>query len=453
MGRLIRLAVATALATQLLLAASAGAVLGFTGFGSSSADATFGRQMTFRVGLVGGAPQEVDLLLRFADSDSTFIAPARVAGDQAEYTWDAASDYVTPNTRIRYQWRATDGQTSRLSSEQTLLYDDDRPGLDWHSAVIGQATVHWYGNSEQVARRFGELSADGAARAEQLLQHDMTGPVDIFVYDARADFFGALGPGAREWFGAATFPRIRTIFMWLGAGSTDYLQTTIVHEVTHVVFHDATDNPFHEPAKWINEGFSTWSEQQSAAEQRSIVQADADSGGLFSFDAIAYDFPFGSRGSSLSYAMGTTMIDMLISTYGRGSIARLAEAYRGGASDAEALQAASGVPEDQLFADFYDEFGADEPRPVKAAPLLPSDVDKPGAAPGASQPGIPGQTPGNGAAGGSLGWVVLIVIVLVVAGIGATVVATRRVRARTDTPGSGTGGGTAEGGTGGRGTP
>ncbi|HET6820693.1 MAG TPA: peptidase MA family metallohydrolase [Candidatus Limnocylindria bacterium] len=429
MGRLTRLVVATALAGQLVVL-SMGAALGFTGFGPSSADATFGRQMTFRVDLVGGAPQQVELLLRFAGSESTLIAPARVAGDQAEYVWDAAKRYVTPNTQIQYQWRATDGDRELLSSEQTLLYDDDRPGLDWHSAVIGQATVHWYGGSEGVARRFGTLSAEGASRAEQLLQHQMVGPVDIFVYDSRDDFFGALGPGAREWFGAATFPQVRTIFMWLGAGSRDYLETTIVHEVTHVVFHDATDNPFHEPAKWINEGFATWSEHRSADEQRAIVQAEADSGGLFSFDAIAYDFPFGSRGSSLSYAMGTSMIDMLISKYGEGSIARLAGAYRGGASDDEALSAASGVSADRLFADYYDSFGADEPHPVAAAPLPPSNVRKPGAAQGSSQPGVPNPTAGHGSAGDStLGWVVVLVaVVLVIGGIGATVLATRRVR-------------------------
>jgi hypothetical protein len=266
----------------------------------------------------------------------------------------------------------------------------------------------------------------------------MAGPVDIFVYDSRDDFFGALGPGAREWFGAATFPDIRTIFMWLGAGSTDYLETTIVHEVTHVVFRDATHNPFHEPAKWINEGFATWSERRSADTQRGIVQAEADSRGLFSFDAIAYAFPFGSRGSSLSYAMGTTMIDMLIREYGEGAIARLADAYRSGASDAEALSAASGVPADRLFADFYAEFGADEPRPVAAASMLPSDVRKPGAAAGASQPGAPGESPGTGSPeGGTLGWVVLFVVIVVIGGIGATVVAARRVGGTGRTPGSG----------------
>src|SRR3990172_2154471 len=64
----------------------------------------------------------------------------------------------------------------------------------------------------------------------------LAGPVVIFVYGSRDDFFGALGPGAREWTGAATFPWLRTIFMWLGGGSTSFLQTTIIHEATHVVF-------------------------------------------------------------------------------------------------------------------------------------------------------------------------------------------------------------------------
>ncbi len=50
-------------------------------------------------------------------------------------------------------------ERTTLSAEETLLYDDDRPGLDWQSAVIGDATVHWYGGNE----------ADGAApgRAER----------------------------------------------------------------------------------------------------------------------------------------------------------------------------------------------------------------------------------------------------------------------------------------------
>jgi hypothetical protein len=434
MGALTRrLAVALLLCAQ-LLAASAAQALGFSGFGVATADATYGQQMTFQVGLPGGAPDKLELLLRFAGSESTLVAPVEPSGDQAQYVWDAAERHVTPNTRIAYQWRATDGGAVSLSREQTLLYDDDRTGLDWQTAVIGDATVHWYGGAEQTSRRFGDLAAAGASRAEALLGHAMVGRVDIFVYDARADFFGALGPGAREWFGAATFPQIRTIFMWLGAGSNDYLETTIVHEVTHVVFSDATANPFHQPAKWLNEGLATWSERRSADAQRGTVESEARGGGLFAFDAIAYDFPFGSRGSSLSYAMGTTMVDMIIGTYGEGAIAKVAKAYRGGASDAEALEAGTGVTAEQLFADFYGAFGVHAPQPVAAAAILPSNVRKPGGAgatDGGSSPEVPATpTPSEP---GSLGWVVAVSLVVVVVVGMATWAARRRVSRREPT--------------------
>ena len=159
------------------------------------------------------------------------------------------------------------------------------------------------------ARRFGELTAVGVAQAEELLGTELAGPVDVFVYDSREDFFGALGPGAREWTGAAAYSELRTIFMWLGGGSPAYLEVAMVHEVTHVVFYDATDNPFHEPARWLNEGIATWSESGDAGEQRGIVEFEAGGGGLFSFEAISEQFPIGESEGQLSYAQGTTMID------------------------------------------------------------------------------------------------------------------------------------------------
>jgi hypothetical protein len=397
MGRL-RL-VGPIVAAALLLGALPAPALGFTGFGNLRADATFGEQMTFSVDLEGGVPDELELLMRFAGSESTLVAPVQPNGDEATYVWDVAERYVTPNTRIDYQWRATDGARLTLSDEQTLLYDDDRPGLDWESSSQGEARVHWYADNEQLARHLGDLTAGGAAQAERLLGHEMVGPVDIFIYDSREDFFGALGPGAREWFGAATFPN-RTILMWVGAGGEDYLETTVVHEVTHVVFQDATENSFHVPAKWLNEGLATWSEERSAAAQEATVRSEASGAGLFSFDAITYSFPSGSRGATLSYAMGTTMVDMIIDGYGEDAIAQIAEAYRSGASDDEALEEGTQVPADQLYAAYYDAYGVEEPGPIEAAPIPPSDVDKPGtaAAPGSSEstPASADQAPAPG---------------------------------------------------------
>jgi hypothetical protein len=237
--------------------------------------------------------------------------------------------------------------------------------------------VHWYGGAETVARRFGELTAQGVARAEELLGTRLAGPVDVFVYDSHDDFFGALGPGAREWIGAAAYSELRTIFMWLGGGSQSYLEVAMLHEVTHIVFHDATDNPFHEPARWLNEGIATWSETSEGADERAIVELEAAGSGLFAFDAITEQFPIGERGGRLSYAQGTTMVDLIVDRYGEGALAAVAAAYRDGASDAEALEAGTGVAADELYAAFYAEFGVEAPEPIAAEPIAPSNVDRP----------------------------------------------------------------------------
>ena len=412
---------------------------GFTGFGAMSADATFGVEMLFGVELAGGAPDQLDVLLRFGDDEGTFVAPVTPDGSSAEYRWDAARGFVTPNTRITYRWRATEGDRVTMSPERELLYDDDRPGLNWQSARIGDATVHWYGGAESQARRFGDLSAEGASRAEALFGHELTGPVDIFVYDTREQFFGALGPGAREWTGAATYPPLRTIFMWLGGGPSDYLETTLVHEVTHVVFRDATLNPFHEPAKWLNEGLAVWSERQSADGERSTVEFEARGGGLFAFDAIAAQFPIGTRGGSLSYAMGATMIDMIIDRFGTDAIAGITEAYRAGASDDEALEAGTGVPAEELEADFYAEFGVAPPQPIEPAPIPPSNVRTPSGTGGGDGEGAPVASPtpvpSSAAAPGdeevNVALLVVPIILFVVAAVaGAAYLARRAARRR-----------------------
>lgn len=437
MGRLIRTMLSAWLAVGVMLASAAESV-GFDGFGAVGADSTYGSEIRFTVELPGPAPERLDLLVHTPGAAGWFVVPVRASGSRATYVWDTSIDYVTPNTPVTYRWRATDGDVATLSDEATIRYEDDRTGLDWQRAQLGDATVHWYGDAEGQARRFGELTADGVARAEELLGTTLAGSVDVFVYATRDDFFGALGPGAREWTGAAAFSELRTIFMWLEGGSTAYLERAMVHEVTHIVFHDATDNPYHEPARWLNEGIATWSESSSADEERAIVELETGGGGLFAFDAITEQFPLGERGGRLSYAQGTTMIDLIVSRYGEAALARMAAAYRDGASDVEALEAGTGISADELYAVFFAEFGVEPPGPIAPDPILPSNVDRPpagsinrgGADPGAESPSAE-PAPVGPAAGGTDG--AAVVIALGVAGlatVGAAVALSRRATRR-----------------------
>ncbi len=440
MGRLTRWLLAAALACAVgVIAADAAAA--FDGFGTLEAGSAYGQNITFEVSLDGGAPDELELLLRTPGSDAAFVVPVDASGTRASYVWNTAVDYVTPNTLVTYQWRAFDGDEVTVSDEATIRYDDDRPGLDWQSRQLGEATVHWYGDAEAQAVRFGELTALGVERGEERLGTTLAGPVDVFVYASRDAFFGALGPGAREWTGAAAFSEIRTIFMWNSAeaGSQAYLETAMVHEVTHIVFHDATDNPFHEPARWLNEGIATWSEAGDAGGDRAIVENEASGGGLFAFDAITEQFPIGERGGRLSYAQGTTMVDLIVDTYGPEALARMTAAYRDGASDEEALEAGTGIPADELYADYYASFGVEAPTPIEPEPIAPSNVDRPtagevdpgGVDPDAERPpdeGSPSEDGEPSGGGFDVGLIVLLAAASAAAGLAAVAVSRRAER-------------------------
>jgi hypothetical protein len=430
-------AVAVGAAALLLVVCGVASVAAFDGFGRESASSRYDDNMTFSVEFDGPRPDRLELLLRTPGDDGAFVVPVRPGPTAASYVWDTSVEYVTPNTLVTYQWRAIDGDEVTVTDEATLRYEDDRAGLDWRTARLGETTVHWYGGAEAQARRFGELTAEGVAQAEDLLGTRLAGPVDVFVYDSQEEFFGALGPGAREWTGAAAYSDIRTIFMWLGGGSDAYLERAMVHEVTHIVFHDATDNPFHEPARWLNEGIATWSEIGDAGDERDIVSEEARAGGLFAFDAITEQFPIGDRGARLSYSQGTTMVDLIIDRYGADAMAGLTAAYRDGASDEEALEAATGVSAHDLYAAFYAEFGVDEPSPIVAGPIGPSDVDRPSAGhvdEGGAPSGVPGTQPPDEAAPGEVpagddgtAFVVIGVATLIALGVvAALVVASRR---------------------------
>lgn len=384
------------------------------GFSALQADASFGVEMTFSATWGGDDPDYVELLLGFGGEDR-LVVPVDLDGGRVEHRRDMTDDYVPPNTTVAYQWRAVDGETVTLSPERELLYDDDRPQFDWDQARVGSATVHWYGQNEQIARRFGDLAGDAADAAGDLLGRPLAESIEIFVYEDREDFLGAVGPATREWVGAATYPHLRTVYMWLGAGSTGFLETTIAHEVTHVVFHDASDNPFHEPATWLNEGTATWAELGNAETEEDVVRSEAGSAdGLMAFEALTDQFPIDTRGATLAYAQGATMVDHLLGEYGSDALAAIMDAYRSGATDDEAIAAGTGTGFDEIRADYFESFGVTEPEPVEAQPLGRSDVPlppQPDGVPGASDGPEPQPGPSSGAQ--DVVWWIIIGLVIV----------------------------------------
>ena len=225
------------------------------------------------------------------------MVPCRLLSGGLAYRRDMANDYVPPNYPVD-----TNGGLFRravtVSAERTLLYDDDRPGLDVGACPIGSATVHWYGPSEAIARDFGDLAGDAA--------------------DAAGDLLGA--PWRTRSRSSCTTNGRHSSGRWDRAPASGWAQRRIrtcarcscgsAPDRRHSSDHDRARSdarrlqrcehePFHEPASWLNEGIAVWSELGNAETEADLVRFEAGTSvGLMAFEAITG----GSR--SMAAALG-----------------------------------------------------------------------------------------------------------------------------------------------------
>ena len=146
--------------------------------------------------LPGGAPDQLDLLLRFSDSDSTVVVPVTPGASSAQYVWDASSNAITPNTRIAYRWRATNAGVVTLQPGAARS-STTTTGPGSTGTAPGSVTPRCTGTaaSEAQARHFGQITANAAAAAEKLLGHSLAGPIDIFVYVVARRLLRGAGSG------------------------------------------------------------------------------------------------------------------------------------------------------------------------------------------------------------------------------------------------------------------
>jgi hypothetical protein len=109
-------------------------------------------------------------------------------------------------------------------------------------------------------------------------------------------------------------------------------------------------------------------------------------------------------------------------------MARITAAYRDGASDEQALEAGTGVPAEELYDDFYAEFGVEAPEPIAANPIGASDVDRPavgeidqgGVGPGEGEP-PDDASPGEGQTDGGGGEIALVIALAAAVGVAIAV--------------------------------
>lgn len=416
-------------------------------FGKPTIDTAFGRGVDLTQPVVlTAAPFRVELLLTTGEDGTPLVVvvPPPAAGTTTlRYTLDVSEGHILPNTPVTARWRITQTPDADAVTgpPARALYEDDR--FDWQTVEGDIVRVHWYEGSRDFGQRALRIGEEAVTSTAALLGVTEDAKVDFFIYADQASFYDALGPGTRENVGGQANADIRTLFALITPTEIDdpWVATVVPHELVHLVFDTAVQNPYHLPPRWLNEGLAVYLSQGYEPGDRSTVERAARNGELLPIDGLGGQFPTTADGFFLAYAESVSAVDFFVRTHSEQALIELIASYAEGRTDDEAFTAAIGQDVAAFSAAWLDDLDASPPVRYGPQPAPPGPQPSawtagggggsPSAAPGAASPGVtdaPGAPSGGAASSGGGSVLLYVVSGLVLAGAVALVVARRRGR-------------------------
>lgn len=376
-------------------------------FGTPTVIAELNEPITFTSQISGDDIAAVEVLVRLVGDPTAIVVQA--GPGQAADTWAVTQSIdipassgceclfegnSAPNTHFEFQFRvrAADGTVTVGPIAQGVV-EDKR--FNWRTLEQGLVRVHWYAADDAFARGAADYANQAIDRASELLGTTLPAPVDLFVYDTQQDLRDAVSPN-RENIAGEAHGDIQTMFVWLPhEQDIDGFNGEVVrHELTHLVFNAATENPYHDPPTWLNEGIAVYLSTGYSGYYRSFVEGAAASDTLIPLDGLTGIFPPGEQ-FYLAYGEAVAAVDYFVSTHGEQTLWDLVRSYRQGMTDDDAFTAATGSDAAAFNAAWFQSLGESVPEPLGPQPGPPGPVP-PDWAPGGATPGptlAPGQTP------------------------------------------------------------
>lgn len=324
-------------------------------FLDTSATATFQESITFNLVAEADSPiVEVALFWQPAgDSELQAAFPAVQPDRRVEVSHDVdtSAQYLPPGLDIVYHWRVTeqDGDVTE-SAPETLFYMDD--GQDWRDLSDGLVTVYWYDGSESFARDIVDTANRGVGRLGEKFGIVASEPVRLVIYGDERAFNRALPPNSAEWIGGQAHPEWNLIVAEINPDSSpnSEIRRMVPHEISHLILHQATANPFNTPPNWLDEGLAVYNQETPDPRFQDVLDETVDAGRLIPVRALNSSFPTDPDQAILSYAESASIVAFIADELGDDKLASLVAVFRDEVSYAEAVERSLGMTIDELDA-------------------------------------------------------------------------------------------------------
>lgn len=333
-----------------------GTAMAQSGFGvvTSSVKANYPISVTFSISAQSSAEIE-DIRLHYSlerDSFANVTAESYVNFQPAtkvntSWTWDMRqTGGLPPGAKITYYWTMKDAAGDTMQTKPDVFqFNDTR--FNWQKLTQGQITVYWYDGGSSFGNDLMNTAQTALARLTKDTGAYLKKPITINIYASAADLQGAM-IFPQEWTGGVAYTEFGIIAIGIAPDNLTWGERAIAHELTHLVVHQMTFNPYTFLPTWLDEGLATYNEGPMQSDYKSALQQAIKNNSLITVRSLCSSFSAFPNQALLSYAQSQSIVTYLISTYGEPKMLQLLQTFSKGSGYDAALQAVYGFDLDGL---------------------------------------------------------------------------------------------------------
>jgi hypothetical protein len=264
-----------------------------------------------------------------------------------QWSWDMRkTGGLPPGSALEYWWTAVDAGGNKVSTTPVKVgFDDNR--YSWRRLAEGDVTIYWYEGESSFAQEIMLAANQALARLAEGTGAYLKKPVKIYIYANTQDLQGAM-IFPQEWTGGVTFSRYGIIAIGIAPNNLTWGKRATAHELTHLVIHQMTFNPYISLPVWLNEGLAMYNEGALDVGLSSLLSNAIAQNSLISVRSLSSPFSAYSEETSLSYAQSYSIVEFLISNYGQDKMLELLNTFSAGSSYDGALEKVYGFDMDGL---------------------------------------------------------------------------------------------------------
>lgn len=270
---------------------------------------------------------------------------------KAEFSLDQTLpvNYMPPGAEVEYWWKLVDAAGNEFkTNRQSLFYTDQR--FSWRQLQNERLTLSWYEGDDA----FGTALFDRANLALDTLENDVgvaiENPVKVFIYGNHDDLLSSISTSAQEWTGGVAFTEFGVVVIGINPVQLEWGLNAMTHEMTHLVIHQATDNPYGDLPRWLDEGIAVYNEdkEQLVSDFRPLLDEAIAKNKVLTLRTLSSPFPSDPIMANLAYGQSGEVVRFIINHHGPEAMAELLDIFAEGALYDEALEQALNVDTDTL---------------------------------------------------------------------------------------------------------